>query len=44
MGALGAEDTSDKLRMYRGKMVVGDGSGGNGAQHRGVKDKNLYTF
>lgn len=46
MGALGAEDTSDKLRTYRGKMVVGDcgGGGGDGAQHKGRgKDKDLCT-
>lgn len=47
MGALGAEDTSDKLRTYRGKMVVGDcvGEGGeDGAQHKGRdKDKDLCT-
>lgn len=44
MGALSAEDT--KLRMYRRKMVLGDGGGGcsDGAQHRRIKDKDLYTF
>lgn len=40
MGALGA----DQLSMYRRKMVIGDSGGGDGAQHRGVKDKDLYTF
>ena len=35
MDALGAEDTSDKLRTHRGEMVVCGGDGGGGAQHRG---------
>lgn len=44
MGALGAEDTSDKLRPYRGEMVVGDCGGEDGAQHKERdKDKDLCT-
>jgi len=42
--SLGAEDTSDKLRTYRVKMVVGDCGGGDGAQHKGRdKDRDLFT-
>lgn len=45
MGALGAEDTSDKQRTYGGReMVVGDCSGGDGAQQEERdRDKDLCT-